>query len=163
MQPKNAVCLSAVLALSVMVSANRVIAAEDQWNLTGPYSFENLSVFLVHGEDATQTEILLPLDEAIEKGYLTVYETGEVGELEVENRSDWPVYIQSGSIVKGGRQDRMLPHDIIIAARSGKKPLASFCVEQGRWSPRGKESATAFEVAPGLIGDRFILLAAKEE
>ena len=163
MQWKDEICISAVFAVSMMICANDARAAGEQWHLTGPYSFENLSIFLVHAEDATDTENVLPLDEAIAKGCLTVFETGNVGELEVENTSDFPVYIQSGSVVKGGRQDRMLPHDIIVAARSGRKPLASFCVEQGRWSARGNESDRVFEVAPGLIADREILMAAKVE
>jgi hypothetical protein len=163
MQWKDAICLGAVIAVSSMTGACETGAAEDQRNLSGPYSFENLSVFLIHSEDSATVEDLLSLDEAVEKGYLTVFETGDVGELEMENTSDWPVYIQSGSVVKGGRQDRMLPHDIVVAAHSGKKPLASFCVEQGRWSARGEESDVIFKVAPALVADRDILMAAKVE
>jgi len=163
MQWKDAICLGAVIAVSSMIGACETGAADEQRSLSGPYSFENLSVFLIHAEDVVATEDMLPLDEAVEKGYLTVFETGDVGELEMENTSDWPVYIQSGSIVKGGRQDRMLPHDIVVAAHSGKKPLASFCVEQGRWSARGEESDKLFQVAPCLVADRDILMAAKVE
>ena len=163
MQSNKAVCLGAVFAVSLAICANGTRAAEDPWHLTGPYSFENLTVFLIHGEGTSDGEIMLPLDEAIEKGYLTVHETGNVGELEVENNSDWPVYIQSGCIVKGGRQDRMIPNDIVVAARSGKKPLQSYCVEQGRWSARGGEDDDVFAVSPTIIADRKILMAAKVE
>jgi len=163
MRLKREVYLGAVLAVSVMISAGYLSAADTEWNLTGPYSFENLSVFLIHTIDTADAETLVPLDEAIEKGYVTVFETGTVGELQIENTSEWPVFIQTGSIVKGGRQDRLLPHDVVVAARSGKKPLASFCVEQSRWSARGKESDAVFQVAPCVIADREIIMAAKVE
>src|SRR5262249_5531978 len=59
-------------------------------------------------------------------------------ELVVENLSpDVEVYIQAGDIVKGGRQDRVLSYDLIVPPRSGKVPLAAFCVEAGRRQPRG--------------------------
>src|SRR5688572_31326248 len=65
---------------------------------------------------------------------LRVYETSDVNELAVENISrQFDVFIQSGDIVKGGKQDRVLAVSIIIAARSGRVKIESFCVESGRW------------------------------
>jgi hypothetical protein len=63
-----------------------------------------------------------------------------VNELIVENLSDEEVYIQSGDIVKGGRQDRTLGYDLIVPKKSGKVKITSFCVEHGRWSARGREA-----------------------
>ncbi|MEW5795150.1 MAG: DUF6569 family protein [Candidatus Zixiibacteriota bacterium] len=163
MQWKNAVGLGAAAAVLSMTGSCETGVAANQRILSGPYSFENLSVYLVHSEDATKVEDLRTLDEAVEEGWLTIFETGVIDEIEVENTSDWPVYIPSGSIVTGGRQDRMLPHDIIVAAHSGKIPLASFCIERGRWSGRGQESESIFMVAPFLVADRDILMAARIE
>ena len=64
-----------------------------------------------------------------------------VNTLTVENTSDRPVYIQAGDIVKGGKQDRTIAVDIVIAPKSGKVPLEAFCVEQGRWSNRSGDTA----------------------
>ena len=50
----------------------------------------------------------LTLDEALGNGSVKVVETGEVNELKIENTGGEPVFIQSGDIVKGGRQDRTL-------------------------------------------------------
>src|SRR5260370_40127881 len=53
-------------------------------------------------------------------------------------------------MVKGGDQDRMISNDFILPPKSGRLPLAAFCVEQGRWSRRGNESATVFSGSTGL-------------
>ena len=143
-----------------MISAVTVSAAGD-FRLSGPYQFQNLTVFIARSEASDADQGLLTLSEALEKKYVTVYETGQVGELEVENVSSYPVYVQSGMIVKGGKQDRVLRFDIIIRARSGRIPLASFCVEHGRWTPRGQEKADQFTTSSNIVSHRDIKIAAK--
>ena len=59
-----------------------------------------------------------------------VYETGTVGELQIENLGDLDVFIQAGDILKGGRQDRVIGVDFILGKRSGRVSIPSFCVEQ---------------------------------
>ena len=54
------------------------------------------------------------------------------------------MFIQSGDIVKGGKQDRVLAVSIIIPARSGRVKIEAFCVESGRWTKRGNEEAGKF-------------------
>jgi ARG and Rhodanese-Phosphatase-superfamily-associated Protein domain len=54
------------------------------------------------------------------------------------------VFLQSGDIVKGGKQDRTFQYDAVIGPNSGRVPLASFCVEQGRWAKREGDSAGFF-------------------
>jgi hypothetical protein len=141
--------LAGLLALSLAAGAS---AAEpspapkaDEYRFSGPYTYENLTIFLVHGKDTLTTKKLLTLQEALEQKKLVVHETKDVGQLSVENVSDaTDVFIQSGDIVKGGQQDRVLGHDLIVSAKSGKVPIQSFCVEQGRWQQRGSENAQQF-------------------
>jgi len=89
------------------------------------------------------------------------YETGSVNELSIENLSSEDVYVQSGDIVKGGRQDRVFPTDFIISSHSGKIPIASFCVEHGRWSKRGAESADQFGSSTQLVATKSLKVAAR--
>jgi hypothetical protein len=65
--------------------------------------------------------------------------------------SDQEVFIQSGDIVRGGRQDRTIRHDLVLAVGPGKAPLDAFCVEQGRWQKRGGESAGIFAASGNSI------------
>src|SRR5439155_19494651 len=88
-------------------------------------------------------------------------ETRSVNELTIENVSREEVYVQSGDIVKGGQQDRMLVVDLILPPRSGKIPIAAYCVENGRWHKRGAEEVTVFNSSSNVVASRDIKLAAK--
>jgi hypothetical protein len=115
------------------------------YRLSGPYEFEDLSIFLIHGPDAPESRLYMPLQEAMEREIATVHETNQVNELAVENVSPTEdVFVQAGDIVKGGRQDRVLSVDLILSAKSGLVPIPAFCVESSRWEARGGESADHF-------------------
>lgn len=129
--------------------------------ISGPYHHRNLTIYLIHGADQLQGKVPMTLEEAMAKGKVKVYETGQVNELAIENTSGEEVYIQGGDIVKGGRQDRTLPNDFILSANSGKVPISSFCVEQSRWSGRGNEAATHFSASSNMLSGRELKLAAK--
>ena len=138
-------------------------AAADDYQITGPFTHENLSVYLIHGAPrAAVKNRLLPLQEAMAQKKVAVYETGNVSQLSIENTSSEDVYVQSGDIVKGGRQDRVLTTDFVLPAHSGKLPIASFCVEQGRWSKRGSESATEFSASTKVVPSKDLKLAVKD-
>ena len=138
-------------------------AAADDWQISGPFTHENLSVYLVHaGPRAAVKSNLLPLQEAMAQQKVAVYETGNVSRLSIENTSSEDVYVQSGDIVKGGQQDRVLTTDFVLPAHSGKLPIASFCVEQGRWSKRGAESATQFNASTQAVPSKALKMAVKD-
>lgn len=128
--------------------------------LSGPYTHGNLAVFLIHGADKLKDRQFLTLDEAIEKKLVVVHETSNVNELAIENTGSTDVYVQSGDIVKGGKQDRTIAMDFIVPGRSGKLPIASFCVEHGRWQQRGAENAAEFTAGLAVAG-KDVKLAAK--
>jgi hypothetical protein len=103
-----------------------------------------LTVFLLHGSDILPNKPIITLQDALAQKKAVVHETSEVNALSVENLSDNALlFIQSGDIVKGGKQDRAIAFDMLLPPKSGKVALGSFCVESGRWRGRGAE-ATAF-------------------
>ncbi|MGB7070534.1 MAG: DUF6569 family protein [Pyrinomonadaceae bacterium] len=131
-------------------------------SLSGPFTHKNLTVFLVHGGDTMTGRTPLTLEEAMKRKLVIVHETGDVGELAIENISRHEeVYVQAGDIVKGGKQDRVLAVDLIVPARSGKLPIDSFCVEQGRWTSRGEEPAESFGASSDSVVSKELKLAAK--
>ena len=75
---------------------------------------------------------------------MAVYETKDVNELAIRNLSNQDIYVQAGDIVRGGDQDRMISIDFIVPPKSGRMPIAAFCVESGRWNKRGKEENASF-------------------
>ncbi|HVG32130.1 MAG TPA: DUF6569 family protein [Pyrinomonadaceae bacterium] len=130
------------------------------FTLSGPYTHENLTVFLIHGQDTIKGRKILTLQEAMERKLVIVYETKDVNELAIENISDdADVFVQSGDIVKGGQQDRVLAVDLILPPRSGRIAIAAFCVESGRWSKRGSETATQFETSTERIASKELKTA----
>jgi hypothetical protein len=131
-----------------------------QTRLSGPFTHDNLSIFLIHGADKPAKR-LLTLDQAIAQHKVVVYETRNVNELAVENVSNEDVFIESGDIVKGGAQDRTLKDDIILPSKSGKVSLNSFCVEHGRWTRRGSEDVATFGEAHQAIASKQLKMAVK--
>ena len=124
--------------------------------------FKNLQVYFINGENRGQNAKYLPLAEAMEKGIARVNETGEVSSLTIENLSETEhVFVNAGDIVKGGKQDRYLVNSLIIPPNSGKIDLASFCVEAGRWSQRGRESVTHFSDSKFAASSSELKLAAQ--
>jgi hypothetical protein len=69
------------------------------------------------------------------------------------------VFVQSGDIVKGGKQDRCIATDFTLEPRSGKVKIASFCVEHGRWRQRGGESQSLFSGSSYSVAGRKLKLA----
>ena len=138
-----------------------VVNAQNGYKISAPYSYKNLTIFLLHGKDEAYGNNVLTLQEAMERKLFFVYETSEVNELEVENRSkEFDVFIQSGDIVKGGKQDRVLAVSIIIPARSGRVKIEAFCVESGRWTKRGEEDSTKFTSSNERIVTKELKIAA---
>jgi hypothetical protein len=128
--------------------------------ISGPFTHGNLSIYFVHGKNAPGP-VPLTLQEALAKESVRVDETGAVNELKIENLGDEDVYIQSGDIVRGGRQDRVLTASFILPKQSGAVPVASYCVEHGRWSKRGGEDATKFGSSTNSIPSREAKIAMK--
>lgn len=135
-----------------------------EYKITGPFTHENLTIFLVHGKDKLKGKTFITLEDALEKKVVVVSETGEVQKLIIENKSkDKYIYVQSGDIIKGGKQDRVIRFDLAIPPKSGKIPLGAYCVEQGRWSGRGKESARVFGLSTMSLPSKALKMGVKKE
>ena len=130
------------------------------YRISAPYTHQNLTIFLIHGEDASSNKNLITLQEAMEMKVFKVYETEDVDELMVENISPkYDVFIQSGDIVKGGKQDRVLAFSIIIPRNSGKVSIEAFCVESDRWEGRGNESRKEFSSSEERVVSKELKVA----
>jgi hypothetical protein len=142
----------------VQTARGPVTEAQD-YTLSKPYTHDNLTVFLIHGPETLQGRTPLTLQEALGRRQAVVHETGGA-DLTVENLSDRPLFIQSGDIVKGGQQDRVVRYDQVVSPGSGRVALSAFCVEQNRCGPRGTEPLAAFALATEQLPGRQLKLAA---
>lgn len=150
-----------------MFTFRRLVAdtqhAGGEYRISGPFTHDNLSVFLIHSSNGVAKSVkpLLSLEEAIAQHKVIVYETRNVNELTIENVSSQDVFIESGDIVKGGAQDRTLKDDIILPTRSGRVNISAFCVEHGRWTKRGNESVATFDSATDAIATKDLKMAVR--
>lgn len=138
-----------------------VCLAQSDLRVSGPYQHSNLTVYLLHSQAKT-SRIYLPLKEAIEQKKVVVHETQNVNELAIENISaDTDVFVQGGDVVKGGQQDRVFTTDLILPPKSGRTPVATFCVEQGRWSKRAGEELRTFNASTDMVAHKDLKTAVK--
>jgi hypothetical protein len=119
-----------------------------------PWTFKNLQLIPIkfkpvsQGAGIADAAVLHPvsLAEAMEKYKVKVrevkYENGaDVNLLKVTNRSKQDVVVQSGEIVEGGKQDRMVGETKVIAAGSTDY-MKVFCIEKRRWDNKPKKFTT---------------------
>jgi hypothetical protein len=114
------------------------------FEITGPYAHENMSVFLVHSPNQDEREFIT-LDQGLKEGWVKVSEKKqeEVGELQIDNQSEYPLFLQEGDRLQGGKQDRIIIASLVVPAKSGQMPVPAFCIEPGRWQTAGHGLAFA--------------------
>ena len=135
-----------------------------QAKITGPFTYDNLAIFLLHGPDQIKLSKYLLLAEAMEKKLFVIHETQSVNQLQMENLStDTEVIILSGDILKGGQQDRIAQFDLVVSPKSGKIPLPAYCVELSapRWMAKLDAKNGKFEASPGQVVSQAQRLAGR--
>ena len=142
------------------------------WRLAEPVTYENLSVFPVVSHQGAETSGFVTLDEALASGDAVVTEQGgeilhrtrdgrpiqdsypgggpSVNQLVLINRGSKPLMLLAGELVSGGKQDRVIAKDRIVAPGAPPLPLNVFCVEHGRWSSGSQFAAAKIMVHPSV-------------
>ena len=116
-----------------------------------PWSYENLSAYVLTGGDAVAGVTFCTLQNALRLRRAIVHETGHVDRIVTENLvPDEILFIQSGDIVKGGRQDRTVRFDTLVQPRTRVETRA-YCVERRRWHRRGGEDDRTFSGSDTIV------------
>jgi hypothetical protein len=144
---------------------------EGEWRLLEPIRYENLTVFPVVSSSGYDTREFLTLEEGLSRGDVLVREQGaetmvrdrdgrrpavqsyggpSVNQLVLVNRSKQPLLLLAGELVSGGKQDRVIAKDRIVAPGSEPLPLDVFCVEHGRWSAGSSFTSAQVIVHPSV-------------
>ncbi|MDE3135198.1 MAG: hypothetical protein KGL59_01370 [Acidobacteriota bacterium] len=147
-----------------------------KYRVLAPIEHNNLSVFPVVASVTHDTSGFLTLDQGVRSGEVVVTEYGkldtmirgrdvngpipeqwsgpQVNRLVLVNNSDRPLLLLAGEIVTGGRQDRVVGKDMIVAPESDPIALDVFCVEPGRWVASSKKfsSMNSAMAAPEVRG-----------
>lgn len=144
-----------------MAMASNDTLSFGDFTIDKPISEGNLQVFLIHGKEELGEKTYSTLASAMKDKKVTVKETGDVNELTISNNGNSYIFIHSGDIVKGGKQDRTIAQDVIIAPKAKNVPLESFCVEQGRWQQRQGEEVASFASTDKMLSSKKLKLAAR--
>ena len=158
----SAAILAAGSLATATIPATIATAAEKSYRLSGPYTYKNLSIYLIHRDGLKEGPVPLTLSEAMKAGVVKVIETGNVNRLMIRNLGDREVFIQAGDIVKGGKQDRVLTISMIVPPKSGAIPIGAFCVERGRWAKRGQEKVAEFSASTARLPSKAGKIAMME-
>ena len=100
---------------------------------------ENMTLYCLLMAQEASVEFMT-LDEALDKKALVITEVtegGSVSQLKVKNKSDQKVLMLDGEELVGAKQNRVLNVTILVAAHS-ETIIPVSCVEEGRWSYRGR-------------------------
>lgn len=109
---------------------------DDDTRLGAPIGHANLTLIPVIARKPPAEHVdYLTLDEAFAQKVIEIREkqSEAVSELIVQNVSERPIFVMSGEVILGGKQDRVISKDTIIPAKE-EAALPVYCVEQGRWT-----------------------------
>ncbi|WP_353776959.1 DUF6569 family protein [Winogradskyella sp. 3972H.M.0a.05] len=154
-------CQEKPAKIDIAISSPEEVITINGITINDPKTEANLSIFILSGKEEIDGKPYKTLSEAMEAKEVTVKETGSVNQLSIDNDSQFYVFIHSGDIVKGGKQDRTIAFDIIIPPKTKNIPLESFCVEQGRWRQRSNENVSTFSANTKMLSSKDLKLAAK--
>jgi hypothetical protein len=87
---------------------------------------------------------VISLSQAMKQGFASITERGSastenVHYLRINNHSDQTIFISSGEIVSGGRQDRIIAQDTLLEPNGRDQYVSAMCVEELRWSDKEKK------------------------
>jgi hypothetical protein len=117
-----------------------------------PITYKNLMIYPLTTPHAANIEYLT-LDEAMRKNWLTIREigNGEVNHVELKNSGTKTVFIMTGEMLSGAKQDRMLREDLLVPPKSDWLRVPVYCVEHGRWVSESSTFKSSKEFAPNEL------------
>lgn len=143
-------CLLSLLFLFVVVSVSAQLTYETLYvDYDSAWTYKNLKIIPIRkkgggGEPGAGLGDVIPLNQALQQGLVTVTERGttsfdNVHWLRFNTHSDKSIYISGGEIMAGGRQDRMVIGDTILRPSEKDQYVPVMCVEEDRWSEKEKK------------------------
>lgn len=133
-----------LMILSQILSAQ--ISYENVWvDYDSVFEYKNLRFIPVRPKGfAAPGPEFITLKEGMRSGLITVNERGtasteNVHWVRIINHSQLPVYIGSGEVLAGGRQDRLLTRDTLLFPSGRDQYIPAMCIEENRWSEKERK------------------------
>lgn len=145
------ICLFAVVLLSFLNARGQLTYNELKVDYDSAWSYKNLKLVPIRFKQKSEgvpvfagpVSNLLTFSEALRKNKIKLtemkFENGaDVNSLQVTNNSKQSVIVQSGEVLAGGKQDRMVGETKFIAPGTTDY-INVFCIEKRRWSDKPKK------------------------
>ena len=118
--------------------------------------YANLRIFPIIVNKVMSTQDYITMDEAMDRGWLKIKETGsgQVNFVELRNTGIQMVFLMTGEMISGAKQDRMLKEDVLIPPKSGWIRIPVYCVEHGRWTQVSTEFRSEKLLVPNALRQR---------
>jgi hypothetical protein len=138
-----------ILGAKHSISQQSFPAVKVMYDSAEAWTFENLQLIPVRFVGDGGSKGFLPFDnvsslqKAIRDKKIRINElkgsgNADVRVLEMKNTSKEAIVLQSGEILVGGKQDRIVAQTMIIPPDKQKYYVNVYCVEKGRWDRRAK-------------------------
>lgn len=106
-------------------------------------------------DSSFQKQSVITLQQGLQKGSVKIKERGNymvdnINVLLIENKSNQHLFLKSGDIVSGGRQDRVIAKDTILPPGKKQHTIPVYCIEENRWSNHEKKFEYKRSAAAGL-------------
>lgn len=87
---------------------------------------------------------MITLKQGLQQGKVKISERGNymvdnINVLLIENSSNKPLFLRSGDLVTGGRQDRAIAKDTVLMPGKKVHTIPVYCIEETRWSTHQKK------------------------
>jgi hypothetical protein len=127
------------------------------------YTFKNLRLVPIRMKDNFKEAVgsmgyYLSLHQAMLTDKIAISESGTGGSVNTligRNLSSDTLFIMSGEILQGGKQDRVVARDMLIPPGEGRVKIPVFCVEKGRWKYKGETNDQKFSEYYGMANEHL--------
>ena len=138
-------CLVIAQAIAAQITYETVFVDYDS-----AWQFKNLKLIPIRAKGPgapgglTNSAEVISLQEGLKTGVITISERGtasteNVHWLRLTNKTNKAVFVASGEVLIGGRQDRMVTKDTLLVPAGKDQYISVMCVEEGRWSEKEKK------------------------
>ncbi len=130
-----------------------------------PIEYKNLKIFPIEISNTLTFKDFITLDEAMDKGWLKIKEIGSgvVNTVQIKNNGEQPVFILTGEMITGAKQDRMIKADVLLPPNSGWIEVEVYCVEHGRWVSVSSEFKSEGLAVPNAVRQRAKICESQTE
>ena len=122
-----------------------------------PTSYQNLAIYPITVASINDSTRYYSQDKVMAKNMIRITEQGSasVPTLKLSNKSKNKIFIMTGEIITGAKQDRMSAQDILLGPHKKNIAMKVYCVESGRWVHQSRQFA-----AGGTAGTKKLRMSA---